>query len=56
MIALTQIFQKLFPQKEHPVILVQTALETVHEENSAEGSEFLDDLIREEEMPDGETA
>jgi len=56
MIVLTQILQKLFPEREQPIVLVQTALETVHEPNSAEGSEFLDDLIREEEMPGEETA
>ena len=56
MIVLTQILQKLFPRREQPVVLVQTALEPVHEPNSAEGGEFLDDLTREEEMPGDETA
>lgn len=56
MIVLAQILQKLFPEREQPVILVQTALETVREPNNAEGCEFLDDLTREEEMPGEETA
>ncbi|HEU4551307.1 MAG TPA: hypothetical protein VFS25_00670 [Chitinophaga sp.] len=46
MSALTQIFNRLFMNKpvQHPVTLVQTSLEPIHEEDNNEGCEFLDDF------------
>ncbi|SFD15998.1 hypothetical protein SAMN05518672_101805 [Chitinophaga sp. CF118] len=57
MIALFQIINKLFKDKESVVILVQTPLEEIHKENVALGCEFLDDFIRldEDDIPDDET-
>lgn len=50
MTALTQILHKLFPEKETPVTLVQTALEEIHEDNSCEGCEFLDEPAMRDEL------
>lgn len=56
MIVISQLFYGLFKKKEAPsVTLVQTSLEPVHEENAAEGCEFLDDFERLDEQPDNET-
>ena len=54
MTALTQIIHKLFPDKTTPVTLVQTALEEIHENNSCEGCEFLDEPNMQDEPSENE--
>lgn len=56
MIALTQILQRLFTNKLPSATQIQTALEPVHEENSDQGCEFLNDFVTLEETSEDETA
>jgi len=54
MIVLTQILHKLFPERATSVTLVQTALEEIHENNSAEGCEFLDEPSMQDDLAEDE--
>ncbi len=49
--ALPQILQRFFSRDDvkAPVITIQTALEPIHEKDTYQGGEFLDDLIREDD-------
>jgi hypothetical protein len=57
MFALSQILHGLFAGKKiQPVSTdVQTALEPLHEQDATEGVEFIDDFVRLDDQPDGET-